>query len=188
MNNGKYSKNNRKRRLRWSKQFVLLASIAVMLVGIIGGTLAYLTTSSGSVVNTFTPGKVDITVNENFDGSVKENVAIENTGNVDAKIRAMIVVTWQDEKGNVYPAAPVEGVDYNIFWTKDGWSGPTNGWYVYNDIVPSEDDPETEDVKEDCTGYLFTSCSLVEGKTPEGYHLVVDVIAEAIQAEGGAQW
>lgn len=178
MNNGKYSKNNRKRRLRWSKQFVLLASVAVMLVGIIGGTLAYLTTSSDAVVNTFTPGKVDIEVDESFTGSVKNNVKITlSQDSVKANIRAMIVVTWQKD-GAVYPAAPVEGEDYTISWTMAGWSGPdTNGWYTHGAIEPGTS-----------TGELFTACAPVEGKTPEGYHLVVDVIAEAIQAEGGAQW
>lgn len=180
MNNGKYSKNNRKRRLRWSKQFVLLASIAVMLVGIIGGTLAYLTTSSGSVVNTFTPGNVDIEVDEpgwNDGGSVKSNVSIKNVGNVDAKIRAMIVVTWQKD-GVIYPEAPVAGVDYEIKdltgadWTQVG------AWYEYGPTVAPNN----------ATTYLFTSCTPVAENTPKGYHLVVDVIAEAIQAEGGAQW
>jgi len=178
MNNGKYSKNNRKRRLRWSKQFVLLASIAVMLVGIIGGTLAYLTTSSGSVVNIFTPGKVDIEVDEEFKDNVKNNVKITlSEDSVKANIRAMIVVTWQ-KGGSVYPAAPVEGKDYTISWTKDGWSGPdANGWYTHGAIEPGAS-----------TGVLFTDCKPLAPCPDPEYKLVVDVIAEAIQAEGGAQW
>lgn len=176
MKNGKYS-NNRKRRLRWSKQFVLLASVAALLMGVIGGSLAYLFTSTNSVVNSFTPGEVNITVDEDFDRETKNNVKIKNTGNVKAVIRAMVVVTWQDDAGNIYPAAPVEGDDYTITWTKDGWEGPDNGWYTHGAIEPGES-----------TGVLFTACSPVEDETPEGYHLVVDIIAEAIQADGGASW
>lgn len=186
MYNGKY--HNKKSRLGWSKQFVLLASVIVLLAGAIGGSLAYLFTNSDAVVNTFTPGEVNITVVEKFDGSAKSEVQIQNTGNVDAKIRTMIVVTWQDGEGNVYHAAPVAGTDYTIIGLPgDGWT-LSNGWYVYNKAVPPVDDLETKDVYENRTGYLFTSCAPVAGKTPDGYHLVVDVIAEAIQAEGGASF
>lgn len=185
MYNGKY--HNKKSRLGWSKQFVLLASVIVLLAGAIGGSLAYLFTNSDAVVNTFTPGEVNIKVEETFDGSTKSNVMIKNTGNVDAKIRAMIVVTWQDDQGNVYPAAPVQDEDYSISGLLgSGWSG-SGGWYVYSEVVPSVDNPDTKQ-DETCTGYLFTSCAPVEGKTPDGYHLVVDVIAEAIQADGGASF
>lgn len=185
MYNGKY--HNKKSRLGWSKQFVLLASVIVLLAGAIGGSLAYLFTNSNAVVNTFTPGEVNITVEETFNDNIKSNVMIKNTGNVDAKIRAMIVVTWQDKQGNIYPAAPVQGVDYFISdLPGSGWSG-SGSWYVYSEAVPSVDDPNTVQ-DETCTGYLFTSCEPVVGKTPKGYHLVVDVIAEAIQAEGGASF
>ncbi|MGM9590405.1 MAG: hypothetical protein ACI3V0_09585 [Faecousia sp.] len=178
MKYGKYSSDNRKRRLRWSKQFVLLASVAILLVGVVGGSLAYLLTNTDPVVNTFTPGNVTIEVDEDFDGSVKENVKIENTGNVDAYIRARVVVTWQDDSRNIYPAQPAEGTDYTISWRKDGWTGPVNGVYTHtNSVAPGGQ-----------TGVLFTACQPVANKTPAGYHLVVDVIAEAIQAGGGAQW
>lgn len=177
MKYGKYSSNNRKRRLRWSKQFVLLASVAILLVGVVGGSLAYLLTNTDPVVNTFTPGNVTIEVDEDFNGSVKENVRIENTGNVDAKIRARVVVTWQDDKGNIYPAQPAD-TDYTITWEMDGWTGPVNGVYTHtNPVAPGGQ-----------TGVLFTNCKPVADKTPAGYHLVVDVIAEAIQAGGGAKW
>lgn len=169
--------NNKNRRLRWSMQFTLLAAIVLILTVTVGGTLAYLIDTKGPITNTFTPGKVNIKVDESFNGSTKSNVAITNTGNVDAKIRAMIVVTWQKD-GVIYPEAPVAGVDYEIKGlTGEGWT-PNGEWYEYGPTVAPNN----------ATTYLFTSCAPVAGKTPEGYHLVVDVIAEAIQAEGGAQW
>lgn len=178
MKYGKYSSNNRKRRLRWSKQFVLLASVAILLVGVVGGSLAYLLTNTAPVVNTFTPGNVEIEVKEEFNNNVKSKVTIMNTGNVDAYIRARVVVTWQDDSGNIYPKQPAEGTDYTISWTKDGWTEPVNGVYTHtNPVAPGGQ-----------TGVLFTNCKPVADKTPAGYHLVVDVIAEAIQAGGGAKW
>ena len=178
MKNGKFSKKDRRRLLRWNKSFVLLLAVVTLVIGVVGGSLAYLIANTDSVVNTFTPGEVKITVDEKFDGNAKNDVKIRNTGNVDAKIRAMIVVTWQDDDGNVYPDAPAEGTDYSIQWTLEEWSSSENGWYTYDTAVaPGES-----------TGILFTACAPVEGQTPEGYHLVVDVIAEAIQADGNADW
>lgn len=177
MYNGKFK--HRKRRLRWSKQFVLLVSVATLVVGVIGGSLAYLFTNTEPVVNKFTPGNVDITVQEEFNDNVKNNVTIKNTGNVNAVIRARIVVTWQAADGSIYPAKPVVGTDYTITWTMDGWTGPdADGWYTHSAAVA----PGAN------TGVWFTQCQPVAGKTPDGYHLVVDVISEAIQADGGASW
>lgn len=178
----KYAKN-KGRRLRWSKQVALLASITLVLTLTVGGALAYLTTKSEPVVNTFTPSKVDITVTEEFENNVKNNVCITlSEDSVKAQIRAMVVVTWQDKDGNIYPEKPVEKIgdadgDYTITWTKSGWSGPSGGWYTHGAIEPGHS-----------TGVLFTACAPVADKTPDGYHLVVDVIAEAIQDGGGVRW
>lgn len=64
------------------KKTILVAAIAVMLVAalVVGGTLAYFT-DTDTKTNTFTTGKVDITLNEKFDkdnakllpGSQKQN-------------------------------------------------------------------------------------------------------------------
>ena len=190
MKHGKYSGNSRKRRLKWSKQFVLIASVAILLVGAVGGSLAYLFTDTTSIENTFTPGNVEIEIVEpgwEPDKSVKKNVTIKNNGNTDAKVRVMIVATWQNADGEIYPGAPVLGTDYTIKWNESGtwngpnpsvWSGPANGWYSHiADVAPGG-----------CTDILFAECKPVEAKTPVGYSLVVDIIAEAIQADGGASW
>ena len=173
MYNGKFNSKNTKRRLRWNKQFVLLVSILALVGGVVGGSLAYLIANTDSVENTFTPGNIDITVDEDFNGEVKKDVKIQNNGNVDAYIRAMIVVTWQDANGNVYGTQPVEGTDYDITWVCSGWSGSGNGWYTTTSAIA----PGGE------TGILFTDCKPLKKAPAEGYTLVVDVIAEAIQAD-----
>lgn len=179
MNNGKYSKRNTMRRLRWSKQFVLLASVIVLLVGAIGGSLAYLFTNTDPVVNTFTPGEVKIEINEpNWDGRAKNNVTLTNTGNVPAYIRAMIVVTWQNAKGEIYHRAPGAS-DYSVQWSPNGgWAGSGNGWYTTTNKIPAGEE----------TPILLTECKPLGAAPEEGYFLVVDVIAEAIQADGGASF
>lgn len=177
MKNNRFSNRNNRRRLKWNKQFLLLVSITILILGTVGGSLAYLVTKTGPVENVFTPGKVDIEIDEpgwSDGGTVKNNVAIINQGNTPAYIRAMIVVTWQKEDGSIHPTKPEEGKDYTITWTKDGWSEPVNGWYTTTSEIAGGDK----------TGVLFTACGPVADKAPEGgYHLVVDVIAEAIQAD-----
>lgn len=157
---------------RNSKPFFLLVALAVVLCAVVGTTVAYLFDKTDSITNTFTPANVTTEITEEFDNKVKNNVKVTNTGDVDAYIRAAVVVTWQDDDGNVYPTAPVEGTDYTVIWTMDGWK-EKDGYYYYTKVV--------EQGKS--TGILLTSCKPVEGKAPEGYHLVVEILASAIQAE-----
>lgn len=190
MKYGRYSRNTPKRRLRWNKMFVLLVSMIVLLACVVGGSLAYLFTNSTTIENSFTPGNVELEIVEpgwDTDQSVKRNVSVKNIGNTDAKVRVMLVATWQKANGEIYPGAPVLGIDYTIKWDETGlltgpdasvWSGPVNGWYTHISNVSPESN----------TSILFAECKAVDAKIPEGYSFVVDIIAEAIQADGGASW
>lgn len=161
------------------KVILLVVSLLLVMVLSIGGTLAWLTAETKPVVNTFTPGEVTTTVVEDLNSGVKNNVQIKNDVNsVDAYIRAMVVVTWQDNDGNVYGTAPKEGMDYTITWSgtaeNGGWFNGTDGYYYHKTPVKPEGS----------TSILFTNCKVNDGVTPpEGYHLCVEVISSAIQAE-----
>lgn len=156
---------------RFRKQFVLLVAAAALLLGAIGGSVAWLTTETAAVENSFTPGKVSCAVEEKFDGITKSDVKIKNTGNTDAFIRAAIVVNWADQDGNVYPAVPAAGTDYSISigtgWTKQG------AYYYYNSPV----------AENSSTGNLIDSCT-PETTCPGGeqYKLQVTILADAIQS------
>lgn len=164
-------KTSSRRYRRSSKPFFLLAALAVVLCAMVGTTVAYLFTKTDPITNTFTPTKVTTEITENFDKDVKNDVQVKNTGEVDAYIRAAVVVTWQNDDGEVYPTAPAEGTDYTVTWTMDGWE--KNGdYYYYKKVVKPEES----------TGVLLTDCKPVEGKAPEGYHLSVEILASAIQA------
>lgn len=160
---------------RINKKVILLAvSLVLILSAAIGGTVAYLIDQTGSITNTFTPAKVTPEVKEDFGNNVKNNVQIKNKGDIPAYIRVKIVVTWKDEHGNVYGAAPKVGTDYT-------WTMPENskwflkgGFYYYSEPVAAKGTTEI----------LFTDCKLKDGvKAPEGYNLSVDIHAQAIQAE-----
>lgn len=170
MYQGKHTTGKRSNKFR--KSFVLLASVALLVLGAIGGTVAYLVDGTEATVNTFNYGTVSCVVNETFNGSTKSDVTIQNTGNTDAYIRAQVVVTWQDASGNVYGASqPVAGTDYSIEYGS-GWKQHTDAYYYYPSAVPVGAS----------TGVLITSCTPVAGQAPEGYTLSVEILADAVQS------
>lgn len=175
MQKGQFSKRNRNadRNRRSQKPSVLLVALVLLLGAVVGTTIGYLFTKTDPITNTFTPSGVTVKIDEDFDDGVKNNVKVGNTGDVEAYIRAAVVVTWQDEEGNVYPTAPVEGTDYTVTWTMDGWKKHTDGFYYYTSAV----------AQGASTGILLTDCKPAEGKTPDGYHLVVEILASAIQSK-----
>ena len=134
------------------KTGMLLIAIALLLTVAVGGTIAYLAASAGPVTNTFTPGNVPPTIDENFDGETKSNVSIINDGNVSAYIRAQVIFTWQDASGNVYGKLPAAGTDYTISWTKAGWIEGSDGFYYHQTAVAPNGGK---------TGELFTACTPV---------------------------
>jgi len=150
----------------------------------VGGTFAYIVAQGGSVENSFAPGSVSCQVLENgengfVDGvdTVKSHVKVENEGNVDAHVRAEIVVNWVNADGDVLGIAPVEGEgkDYHLV-LGSGWA-EFDGFYYY---VAGDGKVAGQGVTSD----LVESCT-VTGKAPvDGYVLQVDVVASAVQADG----
>ena len=154
------------------RSLVLVVSVLALVLAVAGGTLAWLVANSGPVTNTFTPAQVSCEVDETFQNNVKSAVSIKNTSNIDAYIRAYVVVTWKDAQGNVYGKLPVKDTDYtmtmpnNTKWFKSG------DYYYYPDAVPSGAS----------TGMLFEECKLIGTPPADGYSLSVEIIAEAIQS------
>ena len=164
--------------LRNKKTLPAFVALVLILCCTAGGTLAWLVTTSGPVVNTFTPGSVTTYVDEKFENGTKSNVTVTNTGNVDAYIRAAIVVNWINDQGEVY-AQPVKDSDYeielNIGTGEKQWTKGTDGFYYYNNSVA----PGVQ------TDVLIKSLTKTDSAvTPAGYDLQVTILAEGIQAEG----
>ena len=178
MYNGKYS--GRKSRILRKRHIALMLSMALLLVGLVGGSLAYLFMSSQSVENTFTQTFVKTSVQETFDGAEKKNVAIKNDGNISAYIRAKVIINWQTKDGLVYGEAPVEDTDYNIEmgtgWTKDE---ETDIWYYNSIVAPGEKTSDLIDV--------FTPANGGKTRTDDQdktYYLTVTILGSGIQAKG----
>ena len=162
------------KRVMKTKQPVALVALLVLLCCTVVGTLAYLVTSTDPVTNTFTPASVSTEVNEDFDGITKSNVTIKNTGNIDAYIRAAVIINWADGDGNV-SATPVKDGDYVIKYdSSNTWKKIGDYWYYTKPVAA---DSLTEKA-------LIESCAPVAGKAPDGYDLQVTILADGIQADG----
>lgn len=168
---------NKNRISAFAVLFILVISLAVTNVS---GSLAYLSESTQNAVNTFSPGKVTCSVDEKFDGKTKSDVKIVNdndSDNIPAFIRATVTINWQKngtgsgETAPVYSAtSPVSGKDYSIEFARNTeWFKGSDGYYYFkNPVAPGAS-----------TGTLIASCKPIV--TKPGYHLSVDIIAEAIQ-------
>lgn len=161
------------------KPFLIAFCVCILACAAVSGSLAWLTSTPGPVVNEFIPGEVTIQVDEKFDGSTKSNVRIKNTGNVPAYIRVALVPAWVDDEGNIAakPASLKQlDNDCNIAWGKDG-NGYENDWFIGSDgfyycktiIEPDESTP-----------ILIKSCT-VKGEGHE-YDFELQVIASAVQS------
>ena len=169
------------------KKKISVVAICLLLTVVmaVGGTLAYLFTSTAPVENTFQPAAVGNYVEEESESVVindktiiaKTNVSIENSINkntdnlVDAYIRATVVVTWRN--GNhVLPATM--GSDYNVHVaTGTDWVLYDGYYYHKTPVKPGEN-----------TDVLYEMILPLAEK--EGYTLHVEIISQSIQAEGTA--
>lgn len=175
---GKYLQSEHKQLRRPKRLATLLVSLLLVLGVAVGGTVAFLSTRTDSKENTFTPSKVTCEVTETFNNNVKSQVAVKNTGDTTAFIRAAINVTWmsnQDAANQTVSAkVPVKDKDYSITFAKNtNWIKGADGYYYYQLPVDSQGS----------TGELIKECKLQENASvPDGYHLSVEIVASAIQS------
>ena len=164
MYQGRYENRKPQRRRKLNKYFLVTLSLILLLGAAVGSTIAYIIASGGTVTNSFTPGVVLC--------EVKADNSVENTGNVDAYIRAAVVINWENASGDINGIAPKADTDYTVTlgenWVKIG------EYYYYKNEVPFQGTDKTTPV--------VTVKQLT--KSPEGFSLMVEVLAEAIQAEG----
>ena len=172
---GKHLQSEHKQLRRPKRLATLLVSLLLVLGVAVGGTVAFLSTRTNSKVNTFTPSEVTCEVTETFDKNVKSQVAVQNTGDTTAFIRAAINVTWMkdadsydDADQTVSAKAPVKDTDYSITLAQNtNWIKGADGYYYYKLPVAPQGSTEV----------LIDECKLLDG-----CHLSVEIVASAIQA------
>ena len=167
MNQGNHFNENSKPRVRTNKAAVLIIAVLLLLGAAVGSTVAFLTTKTKPVENSFEYAKVSCEVT----GS-KENVQIKNTGNTAAYIRATYVVTWRDAYGKVAVSVP-GGYSYTLTENLGNyWNKGADGYFYYS--LPVSPGSSTEERPLDC--------AVTYPENPE-YTLSVEVLAEALQSE-----
>ena len=156
------------------KALIVAALAVVILTAAVGGTMAWLSTQTRDLTNTFEPAKVTCKVVEpgwvNGTSTTKSNVSIQNTGTTDAYIRAMIVANWCTADSKVVKTATptYEGLPGS------GWVEHDGFYYYTQPVAPDQ-----------TTSMLFTKCE--QGTVPEGAdHLEVNIICQAVQSTPAA--
>lgn len=166
-----FSGSGRKSRPGRFRAAALLLSVLLLLGVTVAGTLAYLSVSTRPVENTFMPSKVSCKVTEDFNGTVKSNVNVTNTSNIDAYIRVRLVTYRVNDAGeHIGGTATIP----ESFIPGEGWVKGSDGCYYYTEPVAAGGEPATA---------LISSITL-EGSysDADGGKQVIEVMAEAIQS------
>lgn len=150
-----------------------MALATVLLLALtIGGTVAWLTSKTNDITNTFTPSKVTCRVDEEFNKTTgeKSNVNVTNTGDTDAFIRVKLVTY----RTNGYGQHIGGTAEVPVFTPGQGWV-KYGGYYYYTKPVAPNAKPEND---------LIGSITLkMEYQDADGGHQAMDVMAEAIQSQ-----
>ena len=157
---------------RNKKSLIMLASVLVLILATVGGTLAYVAAKTTPLVNNFTYGDVPIDIPEKFDGSTKSDVKIHNQGPSDAFVRAQIIVTWKNGN-NVAAKAPKLGTDYTLELNTKDWF-QVGDFYYCTKRVPADE----------FSAVLITKATEVTDNAPKDYRLSIEILAQSVQADG----
>ena len=179
MQKGKYqgrheaaSSRSVQKRIHVNGRLTAMVIATVMLLALaIGGTVAWITASTGSITNTFTPSEVSCVVDENFDRvtGVKSNVNVENTSDIPVYIRVRLVTYRTNETTkHIGGVAEIPQFTPGSGWVKNG------EYYYYTKPVAPNEKPAAD---------LIASIRLTEYyQDADGGRQAMDVMAEAIQS------
>ncbi len=158
--------------MKHKRIWILTLSVMVLLLVGVGATLAFLLSSTDALTNRFLPSQAGCRVmEERFDGVSKQNVTVQNTGNVDAYMRVSVVCNFLDEDGNVVGVIPHLGLDYTLACNTADWFLCGGFYYCKRSVAPGENAP-----------VLFTQCDVLETDAAKAYRLNMDFAAQCIQA------
>lgn len=151
---------------------MMVLSVVLLLALAVGGTLAWLSTKTTSVTNTFTPAEVNCKVEENFDENtgVKTNVNVTNTGNIAVYIRVKLV-TYRTNDAGQHIGGKAELPKFNL---GKNWVEYGEYYYYTLPVAPGKKPADN----------LADSMTLEKSyKDADGGKQALDVMAEAIQSE-----
>lgn len=154
-----------------SRKTPILILISVLLLTLAFGTAAFLIDKTHRVENVFQPSALSCEVDEEFDGAIKRNVTVLNTGDIAVYVRLKLI-TYRVNGQNERIGGRAELPD---FTPEEGWF-VKDGFYYYAFPVAPGGEPAQPCIGED-------GIELVEYTDADGGRQTVEVMAEAIQAE-----
>lgn len=149
------------------KTFALIAACLMLVVGVVGGTVAWLTATTGSVVNTFTCGDINITLAETTGTSYKilpgNNIAKDPTVTVSANSEDCILFVKVEEE-NWPTFIETNGTLKVRYEIADGWTAldTENHPGVYYRAVTSSESNQDFAVLKDNTITVSDNLTKVE--------------------------
>lgn len=180
MYKGKYEDKHREeaaapaneKTLRTGRVTAIVMATVLLLALAIGGTVAWLSTKDTPITNTFTPSKVTCEVQEEFNGTVKSDVNVKNTGDIDAFIRVKLVTYRTNNAGDhIGGTAALPKFEPGKGWVKHG------DYYYYTKPVEPDCAPDAK---------LIDRITLQSSyQDADGGRQAIDVMAEAIQSVPG---
>ena len=149
------------------RMLVLIISTAILLLGAVGTTVAFIIDRTETASNIFDPPVVRITLRD-YD-------EITNIGTVPVYVRALAVVNWEDahDEHAILPEKPVVGVDLEIAFFTEGWFLASDGFYYYKKALgPNE--------------HVALIANAIQLTEKEGYEMRLEVVSSSIQASSDA--
>lgn len=125
--------------MKKQSKFLTTLLVAMILIGFLGvnKTQAWLLAKTGEKNNHFTVGTLYHEIEEEFDGVLKKNVAVTNTGETDAFVRVMVIPQWLDKSGTTILG--LETTDtFEAEYNEEDWFLKEGFWY-YRHLVTSGD-------------------------------------------------
>lgn len=145
MKQGKYAAPVRRRRRRNTLKPMLIAMAVVLLLGCVtGGTLAWLTSTTGEVINTFTVGDINIELTES------ENLDLKMIPGYTIAKDPMVTVKANSEKCYLFVKLTKSNNfdSFMTFETATGWNAVSGQTGVYYRIVEASGSDQDFDVLE----------------------------------------
>jgi len=153
-----------------TKRRLVPVALLIVLLLTCSTVYAYMFAKSQTAETAFVPAQVSCKVSETFENNIKTSITVKNTGNIPAYVRVRLVTYWVDGEGNV---APLASPSLTVSVDEREWLTGSNNTFYYKTPVNAGEP----------TVNLLTYPITLTQDDKNGYKQVVDVFAEAIQAD-----
>ena len=159
---------------------LIVLAVLMVVVAVAAPTIARYIINANSDIDDggdYTPaesGDPSFSLGDEVNKMENVRIAVEDKG-YPVYVRVAIIITWQNEDGDVLFPQPIKDEDYTIDINESSWKSVGGFYYFTSPLVSGE------------TDVLINSCALIEGgdaDLPDGYVLNVEIIAQTVQAIG----